>query len=207
MSAPVDSAHMRLALRLARRGLGRTSPNPPVGAVVVASGRVVGKGYHRRAGTPHAEVVALADAGDAARGATLYVTLEPCNHRGRTPPCTEAVIEAGIERVVVGVRDPNPEVAGGGCARLRRRGIEVEVGVEADACAEILAAFRKRVTLGMPLVTLKLAATLDGRIATRSGDSRWISGELARRRVHRWRDENGRHHGRGLGPCAPTTPR
>jgi len=189
MVEPADSAYMLQAVRLARRGLGRTSPNPPVGAVVVSRGRVVGKGYHMRAGAAHAEVVALRDAGAKARGATLYVTLEPCNHTGRTPPCTEAVLEAGVRRVVIGVRDPNPEVSGGGCARLRRRRVEVEVGVEAERCGELLAAFAKRITTGLPLVTLKLAATLDGRIATRTGDSRWITGDRARRRVHRWRDE------------------
>ncbi len=184
-----DADFMRHALRLARKGLGRTSPNPPVGAVLVKSGRVVGKGYHRRAGAAHAEVEAIADAGRRARGATLYVTLEPCNHTGRTAPCTEAVLAAGIARVMVGCADPNPEVAGGGVRRLRRRGVEVVVGVEAIACAEILRAFATRVTTGLPLVTLKLAATLDGRIATRSGESRWISGAKARRLGHRWRDQ------------------
>ncbi len=184
-----DAEHMRLAIRLARKGLGRTSPNPPVGAVVVQAGRIVGKGYHRRAGMPHAEVEALADAGRRARGATLYVTLEPCNHTGRTPPCTEAVLAAGVGRVVVGCLDPDPSVKGGGARRLRRRGIEVVVDVEGEGCAEILRPFATRVTTGLPLVTLKLAATLDGRIATRSGDSRWISGEKARRLGHRWRDQ------------------
>jgi diaminohydroxyphosphoribosylaminopyrimidine deaminase/5-amino-6-(5-phosphoribosylamino)uracil reductase len=180
---------MRLALRLGRKGLGRTSPNPPVGAVVVKNGRVVGKGYHRRAGSPHAEVEAIADAGTRARGATLYVTLEPCNHTGRTPPCTDAVLAAGISRVVVGCADPNPEVAGGGTRRLRRRGVDVVLGVEERTCAELLSAFKMRVTTGLPLVTLKLAATLDGRIATRRGESRWITGDAARQLVHRWRDQ------------------
>lgn len=184
-----DAAWMRVALRLARKGLGRTSPNPPVGAVVIKAGRVVGEGFHRRAGSAHAEVEALRDAGARARGATLYVTLEPCNHTGSTPPCTDAILAAGVERVVVGCADPNPAVVGGGMALLRRRGVLVAEGVEAERCGELLRPFTKRVTTGLPLVTLKLASSLDGRIATRTGDSRWITGERARRMVHRWRDE------------------
>jgi diaminohydroxyphosphoribosylaminopyrimidine deaminase/5-amino-6-(5-phosphoribosylamino)uracil reductase len=181
---PIDSHFMRQAVRLARRGLGRTSPNPPVGAVVVAAGRVVGRGYHRAAGCPHGEIEALRAAGARGRGATLYVTLEPCNHRGRTPPCTEAILAAGVRRVVFGARDPNPRVRGGGAARLRRRGVAVEAGVEADACAELIAGFSSLVTRGRPMVTLKLAASLDGRIATRSGVSRWITSAPARRLEH-----------------------
>ncbi len=184
-----DAEFMRAALRLARRGLGRTIPNPPVGAVVVKGGRIVGRGFHRRAGGDHAEVEAIRDAGRRASGATLYVTLEPCNHTGRTPPCTAAVLESGFSRVVVGTRDPNPDVRGGGLARLRRHEIEVVEGVEGDLCRELIRPFAKRITSGMPLVTLKLAATLDGRIATRTGESRWISGERSRAMVHRWRDE------------------
>lgn len=184
-----DASFMRLALRLGRRGLGRTSPNPAVGAVVVRGGRVMGRGYHHQAGAPHAEVEALRDAGGRARGATLYVTLEPCNHHGRTPPCTEAILSAGVKRVVVGIRDPNRSVAGRGVERLRRRGVEVEVGVARAACAELLAPFRKHTETGLPLVTLKLAASLDGRIATRTGESRWITGPSARRLVHRLRNE------------------
>ncbi len=180
---------MRAALRLARRGLGRTSPNPPVGAVVVRDGEIVGKGYHRRPGAAHGEVAALRDAGKRARGATLYVTLEPCNHQGRTPPCTEAIANTGIARVVIGVADPNPHVGGGGTQRLRRLGIEVAIGVEEERCRELIAPFEKAVTTGLPLVTLKLAASLDGRIATKGGESRWITGERSRRLVHRWRDE------------------
>jgi diaminohydroxyphosphoribosylaminopyrimidine deaminase/5-amino-6-(5-phosphoribosylamino)uracil reductase len=178
---------MRLALRLGRRGLGRTSPNPPVGAVVVADAAVVGRGYHQRAGAPHAEIEALDVAGPRARGATLYVTLEPCAHHGRTPPCTAAIIAAGVRRVVFGTRDPNPSVTGNGMGRLRAAGIEVESGIEQAACDELIAAFRKHVTTGLPLVTLKLAASLDGRIATASGESRWITGEDSRRFVHRLR--------------------
>jgi diaminohydroxyphosphoribosylaminopyrimidine deaminase/5-amino-6-(5-phosphoribosylamino)uracil reductase len=184
-----DADYMRQALALARRGLGRTSPNPPVGAVVVAGGRVVGRGWHRRAGAAHGEAAALRDAGPRARGATLYVTLEPCNHHGRTGPCTEAILAAGVRRVVFGARDPNPHVRGGGPARLRRAGLEVVGGVERAACEELIAAFTSLVRRRRPLVTLKLAATLDGRIATRSGDARWISGAPARRLVHQWRDE------------------
>jgi diaminohydroxyphosphoribosylaminopyrimidine deaminase/5-amino-6-(5-phosphoribosylamino)uracil reductase len=157
--------------------------------VIVHGGRIVGRGWHHRPGLGHGEVEALRDAGSRARGATLYVTLEPCNHHGRTPPCTEAVLAAGIRRVVYGVRDPNPRVRGGGAARLRRRGVVVTGGVEAAACADLLAGFTSVVTRGRPFVTLKLAATLDGRIATRTGASRWITGEPARRLVHRLRDE------------------
>ncbi len=184
-----DNAFMRLALRQGRRGLGRTSPNPPVGAVVVARGRVVGEGYHHRAGEPHGEIEALRAAGARARGATLYVTLEPCNHHGRTPPCTAAVLRAGIRRVVVGTRDPNPAVAGDGIGLLRRHGLDVQVGVEEAACAELVAGFSALVRTGRPLVTLKLAASLDGRTATATGASRWISSLPARRLVHRLRDE------------------
>jgi diaminohydroxyphosphoribosylaminopyrimidine deaminase/5-amino-6-(5-phosphoribosylamino)uracil reductase len=190
MSGVTDERFMRLAVREGRRGLGRTSPNPPVGAVVVRGGAVVGRGYHRRAGLPHAEVDALRVAGPRARGATLYVTLEPCAHHGRTPPCTEAILAAGLRRVVVGVRDPNPTVRGDGLGRLRAAGVAVAHGVEVAACEELIAAFRKHVTTGLPWVTLKLAATLDGRIATSSGDSRWITGAVSRRFVHRLRAEH-----------------
>ena len=185
-----DADYMRLAVALGRRALGRTGPNPCVGAVVVAGNRIVGRGYHRRAGGPHGEIEALRAAGARARGATLYVTLEPCNHHGRTPPCTDAVVASGVRRVVFGIRDPNPHVRGGGAARLRRRGLQVDGGVEADACAELHAGFLTVARLGRPLVTLKLAATLDARIATRRGESRWITGAAARRDVHRLRSEH-----------------
>src|SRR5215470_11964521 len=184
-----DAAFMREALRLGRKGLGRSSPNPPVGAVVVANRRVVGRGYHRHAGAPHGEAEALRQAGARSRGATLYVTLEPCNHHGRTGPCTDAILAAGVRRVVFGVRDPNRRVRGGGAARLRRRGIRVESGVEAEACAELIAGFASVARRRRPLVALKLAATLDGRIATARGASRWITGESARRVAHRLRNE------------------
>ena len=155
----------------------------------MVDGTIVGRGYHRQAGGPHAEVTALDAAGDRAAGGTLYVTLEPCNHHGRTPPCTEAILAAGIGRVVVGVRDPNPQVRGKGATRLRRRGVEVVSGVEEEACLDLITAFSKHTRTGRPYVTLKLAASLDGRIATSSGASRWITGEKARRAVHRWRSE------------------
>ncbi|NLI81066.1 MAG: bifunctional diaminohydroxyphosphoribosylaminopyrimidine deaminase/5-amino-6-(5-phosphoribosylamino)uracil reductase RibD [Deltaproteobacteria bacterium] len=178
---------MEKALQLAAKGRGRTSPNPMVGAVVVKEGLFVGSGYHAWAGGPHAEVNALRDAGEKSRGATLYVTLEPCNHFGRTPPCTAAILKAGISRVVVGMADPNPRVQGGGAAFLRERGIEVAVGVGSDRCRLLNQPFIKHVTTGLPLVTLKAAMTLDGRIAAASGDSRWISNERSRNFVHRLR--------------------
>jgi diaminohydroxyphosphoribosylaminopyrimidine deaminase/5-amino-6-(5-phosphoribosylamino)uracil reductase len=180
---------MREALALAARGLGRTSPNPPVGAVVVSGGRIVGRGWHRRAGAPHAEIVALAEAGKQARGATLYCTLEPCSIQGRTPPCAPAVLEAGVRRVVVGAIDPNPLVRGRGLRQLERAGVEVTRDVERAAARHLIRFFRRRVTTGEPWVRVKLAASADGRIATSSGESRWITGPAARRVVHRWRDE------------------
>jgi diaminohydroxyphosphoribosylaminopyrimidine deaminase/5-amino-6-(5-phosphoribosylamino)uracil reductase len=182
-----DLAFMQQALRLAARGRGRTAPNPMVGAVVVRGGRVVGQGYHRRLGGEHAEVHALASAGRAAKGATLYVTLEPCNHTGRTPPCTEAILAAGIGRVVVAMADPNPNVRGGGMARLRAVGIAVTLGPGRLAAERLNEAFIRLVTAGRPLVTLKCAATLDGRIAAPGGDARWVSGEASRREAHRMR--------------------
>ncbi len=178
---------MRLALGLAARGIGRTFPNPMVGAVVVKRGQVVGKGYHRKAGTPHAEIHALEDAGNQANGATLYVTLEPCNHHGRTPPCTHAIIRSGVRRVVVGCGDPNPRVSGGGADYLRSQGIRVDVGILEQKCFRLNEPFIKHVTTGLPLVVAKMAASLDGKIATHLGDSRWISNERSRRFVHELR--------------------
>ncbi|MBI3078495.1 MAG: bifunctional diaminohydroxyphosphoribosylaminopyrimidine deaminase/5-amino-6-(5-phosphoribosylamino)uracil reductase RibD [Deltaproteobacteria bacterium] len=180
---------MRQALRLARRARGDTSPNPMVGAVLVREGAVVGAAYHRRAGEPHAEVHALAEAGARARGATLYVTLEPCAHHGRTPPCAEAILRAGVDRVVVGMVDPNPLVAGRGLAQLRAAGAAVTTGVLEDACQALNEAFCKFITTGRPFVILKGAASLDGKIATRTRDSKWITGEAARRYVHMLRRE------------------
>lgn len=180
---------MRRALVLAARGLGRTAPNPPVGAVVVRNGEVVGEGWHRRAGEAHAEPQALHAAGEAARGADLYCTLEPCCHHGRTPPCTDAIIESGIARVFYAAADPDPRCAGGGAQTLRRAGIEVFAGFQADEAAELYEPYFKHKRTGLPFVTLKLACTLDGKVATRTGDSRWITGEPARALVHQWRDQ------------------
>ncbi|MFI4949100.1 MAG: bifunctional diaminohydroxyphosphoribosylaminopyrimidine deaminase/5-amino-6-(5-phosphoribosylamino)uracil reductase RibD [Alphaproteobacteria bacterium] len=185
MTASVlDLRLMRAALALARRGLGNVWPNPAVGCVVVRDGRVIGRGWTQPGGRPHAEAEALARAGGAARGATAYVTLEPCGHWGRTPPCADALIEAGLARVVVAIEDPDPRVAGGGLQRLRAAGIAVETGLCAEDAADINAGFLTRLRLGRPLVTLKLATSLDGRIATASGESRWITGEPARERAH-----------------------
>ena len=180
---------MRRALALARRAAGRTAPNPMVGCVIVKGGRVVAEGFHRKAGTAHAEVAALAKiAPGKARGATVYVTLEPCNHTGRTGPCSEALVAAGVGRVVAAMGDPNPHVAGGGARRLRRAGIPVEIGLCEDEARRLNAGFLKHGRTGRPLVTLKAAVSLDGRIAAGSGDARWVTGEAARREVHRMRD-------------------
>jgi diaminohydroxyphosphoribosylaminopyrimidine deaminase/5-amino-6-(5-phosphoribosylamino)uracil reductase len=175
---------MRAALRLARRGLGQVWPNPAVGCVIVKDGRVVGRGWTQPGGRPHAETEALQRAGAAARGATAYVTLEPCSHHGKTPPCADALIAAGIARVVAAVEDPDPRVSGAGIARLRDAGIAVETGLCAAEAKEINAGFFCRINLGRPLVTLKLATSLDGRIATRTGASRWITGAMAREHAH-----------------------
>ena len=188
MNHTSDAVYMQRALELAARGLGRTSPNPAVGAVVVRDGRVIGEGFHRKAGRPHAEIEALRGLKDSAAGATLYVNLEPCSHHGRTPPCADAVIQAGIQRVVVGTRDPNPLVAGRGLRRLRRAGIQTRTGVLRQACERLNEDFRIFIRTGRPMVTLKLAASLDGRIATATGDSRWISGPASRRLVHQLRN-------------------
>jgi diaminohydroxyphosphoribosylaminopyrimidine deaminase/5-amino-6-(5-phosphoribosylamino)uracil reductase len=185
-----DPSHMRAALALARRGLGATWPNPSVGCVVVRDGRVVGRAVTAPGGRPHAEPQALAMAGDAARGATVYVTLEPCCHHGATPPCTDALIAAGVARVVVATRDHDTRVNGAGIARLRAAGITVDEGVLGAEARELTAGFLSRIERGRPLVTLKLATTLDGRIATGLGRSQWISGEPARRAAHGLR---GRH--------------
>jgi diaminohydroxyphosphoribosylaminopyrimidine deaminase/5-amino-6-(5-phosphoribosylamino)uracil reductase len=179
-----DLARMRAALALARRGLGSTWPNPAVGCVIVNDGRVAGRGWTQKGGRPHAETEALARAGAAARGATAYVSLEPCSHHGKTPPCAEALIAAGIARVVAAVEDPDPRVWGTGIARLRQAGIAVETGLCAEEAGELNAGFFCRVAQGRPLVTLKLATSLDGRIATKTGKSRWITGPAARERAH-----------------------
>ena len=178
---------MARALALAAEGCGATSPNPMVGCVLVRDGEVVGEGHHPRAGEPHAEVFALRAGGERARGATAYVTLEPCNHHGRTPPCTEALLAAGVARVVVAAGDPNPLVAGRGLDRLRAAGVAVTTGVLAAEAHALNEAFERWITTRRPFVTLKLATSLDGRIAARTGASRWITGPAARARVHRMR--------------------
>lgn len=175
---------MSHALALAARGLGRTWPNPAVGCVLVKEGRVIGRGWTQPGGRPHAERMALDAAGASARGATAYVTLEPCAHQGKTPPCADGLAAAGVARVVTAITDPDPRVAGRGHAILRSAGIAVTEGVCADRARALQAGFLKRVERGLPFVTLKLAATLDGRIATATGESRWITGAEARRRVH-----------------------
>lgn len=182
-----DEHHMQMALELAARGRGFTSPNPLVGAVVVNNGVVVGLGFHPFAGGPHAEVRAIDAAGGAARGATLYVNLEPCNHTGRTPPCTLKILEAGLKRVVIGMRDPNPRVMGGGAEFLKAKGVEITFGVCEEAAHKLNEVFVKYTRTGRPFVTAKCAATLDGRIATRSGDSKWVTGEASRAFGHELR--------------------
>ncbi|MGE5658896.1 MAG: bifunctional diaminohydroxyphosphoribosylaminopyrimidine deaminase/5-amino-6-(5-phosphoribosylamino)uracil reductase RibD [Actinomycetota bacterium] len=182
-----DRAMMRRCIELANRALGQTAPNPLVGAVIVQDGKIVGEGFHPGAGHPHAEVFALREAGDLATGATIYVNLEPCNHYGRTPPCSEALVAAGVAKVVVGMVDPNPLVAGGGIARLRDAGIEVLTGVETEACQKLNEAFVHRILYHQPFGILKYAMTLDGKIATSTGHSTWVTGEEARSEVHRLR--------------------
>ncbi len=189
MAASLEERLMARALAEAEKGRGRTSPNPIVGAVVARGSRVVGVGHHMRAGTPHAEVHALRAAGERARGADLYVTLEPCNHFGRTPPCTEAILAAGVRRVFVGSRDPNPGGKGRGAERLRRAGVEVRTGISRAECDAASEQWRKFITTGLPWVVLKAAVTLAGKLAAASGDSKWISSEASRALVHRWRDE------------------
>jgi len=184
---PDDFRYLRRALQLAKRAHGRTSPNPMVGAVVVKDGVVIGEGFHPKAGEPHAEVFALRAAGDQAHGADLYVSLEPCSHYGRTPPCADAVVRAGIRRVVFASLDPNPVVAGRGMDILREAGIEVEYGALSEQEQRLNEAYRHWILTRRPFVTLKLAASLDGKLATRTGESKWITGEAARRDVHRLR--------------------
>jgi len=188
MSAASDDArHMARALKLAARGLFTTDPNPRVGCVITRGGRVIGEGHHERAGGAHAEVAAMAAAGGDVRGATVYVTLEPCSHHGRTPPCSEALVAAGVSRVVYACRDPNPRINGGGAAQLEAAGIEVEAGVLETAARMLNPGFLSRMERGRPWVRLKLAASLDGRTALAGGESRWITGEHARADVQRLR--------------------
>jgi diaminohydroxyphosphoribosylaminopyrimidine deaminase / 5-amino-6-(5-phosphoribosylamino)uracil reductase len=183
----IDRAMMRRCIELARRALGKTAPNPLVGSVIVRDGKIVGEGFHPGAGQPHAEVFALREAGELAEGATVYVSLEPCNHYGRTPPCTEALIAAKVAKVVAGMVDPNPLVAGSGLTRLREAGIEVVAGVEGEACQKLNEAFVHRILYRRPLGILKYAMTLDGKIATSTGHSAWVTGKEARSEVHKVR--------------------
>jgi diaminohydroxyphosphoribosylaminopyrimidine deaminase/5-amino-6-(5-phosphoribosylamino)uracil reductase len=188
--APEDRAFLQKALELAAAGCGYVSPNPMVGAVVVKDGEIVGTGYHRQFGGDHAEVEALREAGHLARGATLYCNLEPCSHFGKTPPCANRIIDAGIDRVVIGTLDPNPLVNGRGVKMLRERGLEVEVGLLEEACHELNESFFKFIAARLPFVTLKVAQSLDGKIADANGQSKWISNQAARKLAHRWRGQN-----------------
>lgn len=183
----IDREMIRECIKLAKLASGKTSPNPLVGSIIVKDGKIVGKGYHPEAGKPHAEVFALKDAGEAAKGATVYVNLEPCNHHGRTPPCTEALIAAGVAKVVVGMIDPNPLVAGNGIKRLQAAGIEVIVGVEESACRQLNEAFIHRILHQKPFGILKYAMTLDGKIAATTGHSAWVTSKASRHRVHKLR--------------------
>ncbi|HEY4716687.1 MAG TPA: bifunctional diaminohydroxyphosphoribosylaminopyrimidine deaminase/5-amino-6-(5-phosphoribosylamino)uracil reductase RibD [bacterium] len=189
MSDKNSEKFMRLALGLAKRAKNRTLPNPMVGAIVVKHDRIIGRGYHKEAGGPHAEVIALGEAGEGARNATLYVNLEPCNHWGRTPPCTDAILQSGIKRVVVGMIDPNQLVKGKGISRLRKNAVEVESGVLEDECRKLNQVYIKNITKKMPYVIFKSAVTLDGRTATKTGDSKWITSPDSRRLVHNLRAE------------------
>lgn len=195
-ASALDERFMARAVRLARGGLGATYPNPSVGAVIVLDGRVVGAARSDPTGGPHAEIKALRQAGSAARRATLYVTLEPCSHVGRTGPCTGAIVESGLARVVVGVRDPAPHAKGKGIRRLAKQGVLVDEGVLVDACADVHAHYIQHVVSGRPYVTLKIASSLDGRIATAKGDSKWITSERSRRHGHKLRAE---HHAIAVG--------
>jgi len=187
MTPEFDVRMMQRCLELAKQAWGKTAPNPMVGCVIVQNGEVVGEGFHPKAGEPHAEVFALRKAGDRAKGATLYVNLEPCNHHGKTPPCSDAVVAAGVQRVVVGMVDPNPKVAGSGIATLKAAGIEVTVGVEESACQELNESFVYRILHQRPFGVLKYAMTLDGKIAARTGHSAWVSSEASRSEVHHLR--------------------
>lgn len=179
---------MHEALKIAKYGLGRTSPNPMVGSIIVKDNRIVGQGWHRKAGTPHAEIHALNQAGDLAKDATIYVTLEPCCHHGRTGPCSEAIVKSGIKRAVVAMRDPNPLVASKGIEELKNAGIDVTVGVLEDEAIKLNEVFIKWITSGLPFVTLKTAISLDGKIASYTGHSKWITGSASRHFVHKLRD-------------------
>lgn len=183
-----DKRYMEMAIELARRGAGKVNPNPMVGAVIVKDGRVIGRGYHQKYGSLHAERNALKNCVEDPSGAAMYVTLEPCCHYGKTPPCTQAIIEAGISRVVVGTADPNPKMSGRSLKTLRDHGMEVNCGVLKEQCDDLIKIFRKYITTGLPYVTMKYAMTLDGKIAAYTGRSQWITGEEARRHTHETRN-------------------
>jgi len=189
MAANSDKIFMQLALELAANGRGKTSPNPMVGAVLVKNNRIIGQGYHKKAGTPHAEINALKKAGSAARGATLYVTLEPCCHYGRTKPCSVEIIKSGIKRVVFAMKDPNPIVGGKGARQLRQAGLEVKSGILRNEAEKLNEAYIKFITTGHPFVILKTAQTIDGRIASITGDSKWVTGPRSRKMGHQLRAE------------------
>lgn len=182
-----DYAHMARALQLAERGLNTTTPNPRVGCVIVKNDNIIGQGWHARAGAPHAEINALLEAGDAAKGATVYVTLEPCSHYGRTPPCADALAEAGVARVIAAMTDPNPQVSGNGLSRLQSAGIQTQSGLLEAEARKLNEGFVKRMVFGHPFVRIKTASSLDGKTALSNGRSKWITGEAARRDVHRLR--------------------
>jgi diaminohydroxyphosphoribosylaminopyrimidine deaminase / 5-amino-6-(5-phosphoribosylamino)uracil reductase len=186
----LDQRYMDQALRLAARATGRTRPNPVVGCIIVSNNKIVGRGFHPKAGDPHAEVFALTEAGEQARGGTAYVTLEPCSHTGRTPPCSQALIKAGVSRVVAAMTDPNPQVSGKGMKMLAEAGIETKVGVREKEAQALNRPFITWITQGRPMVTLKMAASLDGKTATRTGESQWITGPDARRRVQAMRNRH-----------------
>ncbi|MCX6825688.1 MAG: bifunctional diaminohydroxyphosphoribosylaminopyrimidine deaminase/5-amino-6-(5-phosphoribosylamino)uracil reductase RibD, partial [candidate division Zixibacteria bacterium] len=181
---------LRMTLALAEKGRGQTSPNPMVGAVIVKNGKIVGQGYHKKAGGPHAEIIALKQAGGESKGATLYINLEPCCHFGRTNPCTDTIVEAGIREVVYAIKDPNPRMNGQGANMLKKAGLKVSGGYLREDAERLNEAYLKFIRTGRPFVTLKMAQSLDGQIATISGDSKWISGMAARRLAHRLRAEN-----------------
>jgi len=185
-----DNYYMRMAIRLAGKGIGKTSPNPMVGAVIVRNGKIIGRGYHKKCGDYHAEINAINNAKGSIRGSTLYITLEPCSHYGRTPPCIDTLIKKGLKRVVVGTPDPNPEVNGKGIKILRSKGIKVDVGILDTECRQLNEHYFKFIKSGIPYVTVKYAQTLDGRIATKTGDSQWISSEASRKYVHFLRSTN-----------------
>lgn len=186
-----DERFMMKAVSLAKKALGSTFPNPVVGALLVKDGKVISSGYHKKAGMKHAEVEALSKAGEDARGSTMYVNLEPCNHYGRTPPCTKAILESRVSRLVVGIKDPNKSVTGGGCEFLRSKGVDVTCGVLKEECSRLNEVYIKNVVEGKVFVTVKVAMTLDGWIATKRGDSKWITNQKSRRFVHKLREQSG----------------